>query len=568
MVSIYALPPQYAREFGVVSRVPARFMNENSPIPRAPLPEPDEQYRVTIDLLREYASLPTTEAGRLALWGIETNEEVFDEESPNVEVVGSQESEVVQQELSIQQETSLLGHVSTVPSLQCPSADTTDFSTAEAGGDGSVYSLGNGSCTTGILTVTEEEGDTAAVDGTPSKQSRSKHSSSPASMFSKRYLKNLAKEALGRQREAERKAAEAAALAAQQQQKQQSASPATDMSGLVGSPSSPGDSSVASGYSYSTTASTVVLNGDGTSNSGTGEKKKKRFRFFKSIRKLMGVKSKSTSADGTTIVTSSTFSESGVVFDDDKSTGYASDSGFESDGDGAMSRASSVDGDSDFEGPSRPPRTPKAVEKPQQASLGIAEIAIASGASLSVTADSVTTSTTVAAAILSDSVTMTKPPIRKQSSNASQSSNATGATSAAASASSSWKMPSDITWPEPYDTGVFPPLDVRNRRFKLIPRIVDGPWIVRTAVRSQPAILGHKVVQRYFRGNGYVETDVHIGSSIIASNIVGICRGYAKHFICEIGVVLQGETDEELPEKLLSCITMVHPDPDLARSID
>ena len=52
-----------------------------------------------------------------------------------------------------------------------------------------------------------------------------------------------------------------------------------------------------------------------------------------------------------------------------------------------------------------------------------------------------------------------------------------------------------------------------------------------------------------------MEIDVHVGSSIIASQIVGICRGYGKHFICNIGVMIQGETEEELPERMLFVMT-------------
>ena len=45
-------------------------------------------------------------------------------------------------------------------------------------------------------------------------------------------------------------------------------------------------------------------------------------------------------------------------------------------------------------------------------------------------------------------------------------------------------------------------------RFKLIPTVVEGPYIVRKAVGNKPALLGRKLNQRYFRGSGYVETDV------------------------------------------------------------
>ena len=52
---------------------------------------------------------------------------------------------------------------------------------------------------------------------------------------------------------------------------------------------------------------------------------------------------------------------------------------------------------------------------------------------------------------------------------------------------------------------------------------------------STPVLLGQKVVMRYFRGKGYLEMDVHVGSSAIADNIVGVCRSYGKAFICNLG---------------------------------
>lgn len=132
---------------------------------------------------------------------------------------------------------------------------------------------------------------------------------------------------------------------------------------------------------------------------------------------------------------------------------------------------------------------------------------------------------------------------------------------------SSWNMsvPSDITWPDPEnpDAGTLPQSDFRNQRFKLIPLMLEGPWVVLAAVKSQPALLGRKVVQRYFRGDNYMEIDVYVGSSIIASQIVGICRGYAKHFTCNIGIMIQGESEDELPERMLAVLTQNKVDLDL-----
>jgi Protein ENHANCED DISEASE RESISTANCE 2, C-terminal len=49
-----------------------------------------------------------------------------------------------------------------------------------------------------------------------------------------------------------------------------------------------------------------------------------------------------------------------------------------------------------------------------------------------------------------------------------------------------------------------------NSRFKLIPKVVDGPFIVRKAVGSTPCLLGTKVLTRYYRGDNYMETNIEV----------------------------------------------------------
>lgn len=60
----------------------------------------------------------------------------------------------------------------------------------------------------------------------------------------------------------------------------------------------------------------------------------------------------------------------------------------------------------------------------------------------------------------------------------------------------------------------------RNSRFKLINRIVKGPWIVRAAAGNHAAcLLGKALTCRYIRGRNYLEIDVDIGSSTVANAI-------------------------------------------------
>ena len=134
--------------------------------------------------------------------------------------------------------------------------------------------------------------------------------------------------------------------------------------------------------------------------------------------------------------------------------------------------------------------------------------------------------------------------------------------------SSIWRLPTDITWPDVSNVGTLPQSDFRNTRMKIIPSILEGNMVVRAAVRPVPAIIGRKVVQRYFRSDDYLEIDIHVGSSIIASNIVGVVRGYAKNMVGDVGIVLQGETPDELPEKLLCCVTMNKVNVNIRKKLD
>ncbi|CAM9908395.1 unnamed protein product [Scytosiphon promiscuus] len=91
----------------------------------------------------------------------------------------------------------------------------------------------------------------------------------------------------------------------------------------------------------------------------------------------------------------------------------------------------------------------------------------------------------------------------------------------------------------------------RDERLKLIPKIVEGNWVVKRAAGSTPAILGTKLKQHHFRGDNYLETDLEIASSSLAANITRLCTGYAKALVVDMVWTIQGNTEEELPEVAL-----------------
>jgi len=123
----------------------------------------------------------------------------------------------------------------------------------------------------------------------------------------------------------------------------------------------------------------------------------------------------------------------------------------------------------------------------------------------------------------------------------------------------------------------------RNSKLKLIPNIVDGPWIAKTAVPSnKPSIIGNKVPVSYTYGPPaeivvsknnkrtatssssssssssttslapYLEADLDIaGSSKSAKAIMNVCLSYTKSITVDLGFVVQGNRQDELPEQML-----------------
>jgi len=102
--------------------------------------------------------------------------------------------------------------------------------------------------------------------------------------------------------------------------------------------------------------------------------------------------------------------------------------------------------------------------------------------------------------------------------------------------------------------------EFRNERFKFIPRIVEGPYVVRRFVPSKPALMGRKLKIRYFQTNNYLEVALDIGSSIVAWKSTQLALGYAKLLTVDLGLVLEGQDVEELPEQVIGIARIMHVD--------
>ncbi|CAN6451037.1 unnamed protein product [Victoria cruziana] len=97
--------------------------------------------------------------------------------------------------------------------------------------------------------------------------------------------------------------------------------------------------------------------------------------------------------------------------------------------------------------------------------------------------------------------------------------------------------------------------EFRNARFKIVNHIVQGPWIVRKAVGNHAAcLLGRALQVRYVRGTNYLEIDVDIGSSSLATAILRLALGYVTNITIDMGFLVEAQAEEDLPERLIGAV--------------
>ncbi|KAL3844429.1 hypothetical protein ACJIZ3_001832 [Penstemon smallii] len=100
--------------------------------------------------------------------------------------------------------------------------------------------------------------------------------------------------------------------------------------------------------------------------------------------------------------------------------------------------------------------------------------------------------------------------------------------------------------------------EFRNSRLKLIPSVPKGSWIVRQSVGSTPCLLGKAVDCNYIRGPKYLEVDIDIGSSTVANGVLGLVIGVITTLVVDMAFLVQANTSDELPERLIGAVRVSH----------
>eukprot|EP00540_Astrosyne_radiata_P001704 CAMPEP_0116842276 /NCGR_PEP_ID=MMETSP0418-20121206/11420_1 /TAXON_ID=1158023 /ORGANISM="Astrosyne radiata, Strain 13vi08-1A" /LENGTH=291 /DNA_ID=CAMNT_0004472855 /DNA_START=137 /DNA_END=1012 /DNA_ORIENTATION=+ len=100
----------------------------------------------------------------------------------------------------------------------------------------------------------------------------------------------------------------------------------------------------------------------------------------------------------------------------------------------------------------------------------------------------------------------------------------------------------------------------KNTTLKIVPVVAKGPWVVKSVVGGKPAIIGNKLPVTYIycpaQGDKacYLEADMDVVASSAARGILSVCRSYTQSLTLDLGFVVQGNSEDELPEQMMGAV--------------
>jgi len=92
----------------------------------------------------------------------------------------------------------------------------------------------------------------------------------------------------------------------------------------------------------------------------------------------------------------------------------------------------------------------------------------------------------------------------------------------------------------------------RDGRLKLLPVVVEGPWICQRAIGpgNAPAVIGKALpVQYHVREAKYFEIDLVVMASSVARGILSIVKSHTKSITIDLAFIIEGAKEDEVRER-------------------
>lgn len=100
----------------------------------------------------------------------------------------------------------------------------------------------------------------------------------------------------------------------------------------------------------------------------------------------------------------------------------------------------------------------------------------------------------------------------------------------------------------------------RGSRLKLLPVIVTGPQTFQNSIANKPAIIGNKLKCSWFESQNHLECIVEVGTSLLASQMWKLMLPQSKHLAMDMAWLIEGQTEDELPEVVVAAAHLSRPD--------
>lgn len=94
--------------------------------------------------------------------------------------------------------------------------------------------------------------------------------------------------------------------------------------------------------------------------------------------------------------------------------------------------------------------------------------------------------------------------------------------------------------------------EFRDARLKMVPRIIEGPWLFKNAVPSGAVIVQKNIPTTYFEGPNYLEASLQPEVNRFAAYLIDQAKGIAKKLVVGLNFLLESQLQEELPERILA----------------